>query len=53
MIIFDKLKELKKLGKKSAVVANQCTCSNCNCNCNFSSNNDLGDLVKAYKKNLA
>lgn len=53
MIIFDKLKELKKLGKKSAVVANQCTCSNCNCNCRFSLNNNLKDLTKAYRKNLA
>lgn len=53
MILPNKIKALSKVKKEKQIVANQCTCSNCNCNCNFSSNNDLGDLVKAYRKNLA
>ena len=53
MILANKLKALGKLKKEKQVVANQCTCSNCNCNCKFSPNNDLGNLVKAYRKNLA
>lgn len=53
MILANKLKALSKLKKEKQVVANQCTCSNCNCNCNFSLNNDLGNLVKTYRKNLA
>ena len=53
MILANKLKALGKINKEKQVVANQCTCSNCNCNCNFSLNNNLGNLVKAYRKNLA
>lgn len=40
----------KKLKKKDAVVANQCTCSNCNCNCR--SANNMINLAKLYKEKL-
>lgn len=55
MILADKLKALGKLKKDKHVVANQCTCSNCNCNCNcrMSFDNNLGNLAKKYRKNLA
>lgn len=53
MILANKLKALGKLKKEKVVVANQCTCSNCNCNCSFSLNNDLNNLTKAYRRNLA
>ena len=52
MILANRKKALKKLKKEKAIVANQCTCSNCNCNCNFSLNNNLGNLVKDYRKKL-
>lgn len=53
MILANKIKAIGKLKKKTIISANQCTCSNCNCNCNFSLNNNLGNLTKAYRKNLA
>ena len=52
MIIANKEKAKSILGnKKTIVAANQCTCSNCNCRVSF--NNNLKNLVTAYRKKLA